>query len=102
MLPKQLCKRKAHPLLSHSEIKQKLHLAIVAGKQREDLWVDEVELGLNLVAAELVHRTAILVEYQVLSTGSKSGGIRKTKHTALVGLNLRLLLEFVNEEGRFD
>lgn len=48
------------------------YLALVGGKQREDLWVDEVQLGLDLVAAWVVHRRGVFIEHQVLSSRSKS------------------------------
>lgn len=56
-----------------------LYLTLVAGKHWENIWMDEIELGLNFVAAKIVYRVTILIEDQVLSTGSKSKGIRKSK-----------------------
>lgn len=48
------------------------YLALVGGEQREDLWVDEVQLGLDLVATWVVHCRALFIEHQVLSSRSKS------------------------------
>lgn len=49
-----------------------VYLAVVGAEQREDLRVDEVELCLDLVAARVVHGGGVLIEHQVLSSGSKS------------------------------
>lgn len=62
-------------------MKNTLYLTLVVGEQWEDIWMDEVELGLNFVAPKIVQRVTILIEYQVLSTNSKSNGIKKSKHT---------------------
>lgn len=48
------------------------YLALVGGKQREDLWVDEVQLSLDLVAAWVVHSRGIFIEHQVLSARPES------------------------------
>lgn len=48
------------------------YLDLVCGEQREDLWVDEVQLALDLVAARIVHCRAVLIQHQVLSSRSKS------------------------------
>lgn len=50
------------------------YLALVGGKQREDLWVDEVQLSLDLVAAWVVHSRGIFIEHQVLSARPESVG----------------------------
>lgn len=48
------------------------YLALVCGEQREDLWVNEVQLALDLVAARIVHCRTVFIEHQVLSSRSKS------------------------------
>lgn len=48
------------------------YLALVGGEQREDLWVDEVQLSLDLVAAWVVHSRGAFIEHQVLSPRPKS------------------------------
>lgn len=42
------------------------YLTIEAGELGEDVGVDEAQLGLNLVAAQIVDRGAILIQNQVL------------------------------------
>lgn len=54
------------------------YLALVGGEQREDLWVDEVQLSLDLVAAWVVHSRGVFIEHQVLSPRSKS--VRGQQH----------------------
>lgn len=48
------------------------YLALVGCEQRKDLWVDEVQLSLDLVAAWVVHCRGVFIEHQVLSSRSKS------------------------------
>lgn len=57
------------------------YLAPVIGEHWKDLWMDEVELGLNFVATKIVYRATILIEYQVLSTGSKAGKVSESNNT---------------------
>ena len=47
------------------------YLRAGASERGEDARVDEAELGLDFVAAQVVDRLAVLVQNQVLSVGSK-------------------------------
>ena len=38
---------------------------------RKDFWVNHIELGLNLVASDVVHSAGLLVEYQMLCGGGE-------------------------------
>lgn len=77
------------------------YLRAATGKQGEDVRVDEVELRLNLVAAEVVNGRAILIQDQVLGVRPKPR-VRQTMLTVPIRERLHLWGDPGDEEQRAD